>query len=156
MEVVQFTSEALEEYPDIGTDCPLCEWENAPVDRHGESIDTDPAHAAERNGGHSLAEAQSNFRRFLSMYDPSNPEPWMPDPPSHEEVRSKEELVRLYKQILDPFNVTGTELLPQIESLESELAAAAQERAEAAEVPIDDSGDSDNTDDEGDEAPAVQ
>jgi hypothetical protein len=141
MEVVQFTPEALDEYPDIGTDCPLCEWENAPVDRHGESVDTDPAHAADRNGGHTLAGAQANFQKFLSMYDPSNPEPWMPAPPTHEEVRWKEELVRLYKQILDPFNVSGTGLLGQIESLESELATAAQERADAAEVPIDDSDD---------------
>jgi hypothetical protein len=135
---------AIPDYKSTSTSCPLCEWENAPVDRHGETVSDSSAAAAERNGGHTLAEAQSNFRRFLSMYDPSHLEPWMPEPPTAEEQKWKEELVRLYKRILDPYAVDGRESLTQILQLESALAEAEQSRVDDAEVSIDMSGDDDS------------
>jgi hypothetical protein len=117
-------------------DCPLCEWENAAVDWHGEAVADSASDAAERNGGHTLAEAQANFRRFLSMYDPAQAEPWMPEPPTAEEVRWKEELVRLYKRIVDPYRVDGPSALDRILLLEGALAGAERQRIAAADVPI--------------------
>ena len=112
----------------------MCEWENAAVDAHGETLEAAADEGAERNGGHSLAEAQSNFRRFLSMYDPAQPEPWMPEPPTSEEMRWKEELVRQYKKILDPYAVDGPDALEQILALERTLSEAEEERVEEAQV----------------------
>jgi hypothetical protein len=124
-------------YPGMPRDCPLCEWENGELDLHGEPVATDPDNGAERNGGHSLAEAQVNFAKFLSMYDPAQPEPWMPEPPTREELRWKESLVRQYKSILDPFFMDRATALGEILTLESALSQAARGRAEAADVPID-------------------
>ena len=127
---------AIPDYKSTSTSCPLCEWENAPVDKHGETNSDSTEQATERNGGHTLAEAQSNFRRFLSMYDPAKFEPWMPEPPTADEQRWKEELVRLYKRILDPYAVDGRDSLKQILALERVLADAEQARVSDEEVPI--------------------
>jgi hypothetical protein len=122
---------AIPEYKYTTVSCPLCEWENAPVDRHGETVLDSIAAATERNGGHTLSDAQSNFRQFLSMYDPSKLEPWMPEPPTAEEHRWKEELVRQYKIVVDPFALDAHGTLARILELEGELAAAAETRSEA-------------------------
>ena len=138
---------AIPDYKSTSTSCPLCEWENAPVNKHGETVSDSIAAATERNGGHTLAEAQSNFRRFLSMYDPAKPEPWMPEPPTAEEQKWKEELVRSYKRIVDPYAVDGRDSLNRILELERALSEAEQSRIADAEVSIDSS---DHDDDESD------
>jgi hypothetical protein len=145
---------AIPDYKYTTVSCPLCEWENAPVDRHGETVLDTIAAATERNGGHTLAEAQSNFRQFLSMYDPAKLEAWMPEPPTAEERQWKEELVRQYKIILDPFALDSHGTLNRILELERALEAAAQTRAEARseqadpDAPDDDAPDGDDPDNE--------
>lgn len=149
---------AIPDYKSTTTSCPLCEWENAPVDRHGETVLDSIAAATERNGGHTLAEAQSNFRRFLSMYDPAKREPWMPEPPTAEEQKWKEELVRLYKRIVDPYAVDGRESLNRILELERALAEAEESRVNDAEVSADtaDDDDADEADNELDPTSPMQ
>ncbi len=144
---------AIAEYKYATVSCPLCEWENAPVDRHGETVVDSIAAATERNGGHTLAEAQSNFRQFLSMYDPAKREPWMPEPPTAEERQWKEELVRQYKILVDPFALDPHGTLERILELEHALASAAQTRAEALSEKSDPDApdDADSDDDQSDE-----
>jgi hypothetical protein len=79
--------------------CPLCEWENTPLTADG-AEDRSTARSEDINSGISIAMARTNFGRYLSMYDPAKPEPWMLGPPSRDVLRLKRTLHNAYKSLL--------------------------------------------------------
>ena len=106
---------------DTSSSCGLCDWENASLDENGNSI-PGPESDEERNDGYSITEAQANFAKHLSMYDPARPAPWMLGPASAEEIDLKRELKAAHEGVeRDPDNLLTWDRVVALETALDEL-----------------------------------
>jgi cysteine-rich CPCC protein len=112
--------------------CPLCEWENRPL-THTVAESEEPASSSERNDGISLAEARSNFAKFLSMYDPEKLEPWMLGPPSAKVLARKRALRDAYADLLAAPERERWDPLNRVKDCEEALAAQVDGERESAQ-----------------------
>jgi len=112
--------------------CPLCDWENAPLQSDG-TPDPHAPSGEDRNGGFTLEQARENVQVHSWMYDPQQPEPWMAGPPTEDELALRRELRATFEALRQTPEREQYALWRQVEEYERSLRDVTIRHAQAAE-----------------------
>lgn len=91
--------------------CPICFWEDEGQDDH------DADEVAGLNSDYSLTEARKNFKKYLTMYSPSD-ESHFSRETSEKKLKAKKKLLEFYDEIrANPENIDRKETIDKFKTL---------------------------------------